>query len=151
MAGEEQNNVWPMPRFFFQVDIADIGDGLAFQEVTGLDAQTEVIEYRSGNSKVFTPVKMPGMQKFGNVTLKKGVFAADNKLFDWFNESKLNTIMRRSVTIKLLNENAEPTMVFKLQNAFPIKIAGTDLNATANEVAIEELELAHEGLVIENG
>ncbi len=149
--GELQNNVWPLPKFYFSVDIGGIADDLPFQEVSGLDTETQAIEYRAGNSKTFSTIKMPGMAKIGNVTLKKGVFVKDNKFFDWYSKIKMNTIKRESVTIKLLDENGKPTMVWKLANAWPTKITGTDLKSDGNEVAVETLELAYETLTIENG
>ena len=98
MAGEKQDNVWPLPVFYFKVEIEDIGE-MAFKEVSGMDMEAQVIEYRHGNSPVFSNIKMPGLKKTSNVSLKKGVFKSDNKFWDWFNEIKLNTIKRRSVTI----------------------------------------------------
>ena len=82
MAGEKQDNVWPLPKFYFAVDIADVGDNLPFQEVSGLDTEAQPIEYRAGNNKVWSTIKMPGLVKTGNVTLKKGVFAKNNKFWD---------------------------------------------------------------------
>lgn len=151
MAGESQDNVWPLPKFYFSVDITDVGEDMAFQEVSGLATESQAIEYRAGNSKVFSTVKMPGLQKTGNVTLKKGVFAKDNKFWDWYSQIKLNTIKRQTVTIKLLDQEGNPTMVWTLANAWPTKITGADLKSDGNEVAVESIEIAHEGLTIENG
>lgn len=141
--------VWPLPKFYFQVKVGD--SEMAFQEVSGLDVETEVLEYRAGNNPVFSKVKMPGMIKSSNITMKKGVFVKDNALFDWFNEIKMNTITRKALTISLLDEAGAPTMVWKVNNAFPTKITGTDLKSEGNEVAVETIEIAHEGITIENG
>ena len=146
---EQSKSVWPLPKFHFQVKWDDTE--VAFQEVAGLDVEAQIIEYRAGNSKTFSTVKMPGLQKSGNITMKKGVFKSDNALFDWFKEIKMNTIKRKALTISLLDESASPTMVWKVQNAFPTKITGTDLKADGNEIAIETIELAHEGITIQNG
>ncbi len=62
----------------------------------------------------------------------------------------MNTIKRETVVIKLLDETGAPTMTWTLTNAWPTKITGTDLKSEANEVAVETLELAHEGLTIAN-
>lgn len=145
----QSESLWPMPKFYFEVKWDS--EVLSFQEVSGLDVETEVLEYRSGDSPVFSKVKMPGMLKSGNVTMKKGVFAKDNKLFDWFNEIKMNTITRKLITISLLDEGGAPTMVWTLANAFPTKISGTDLRSDSNEIAVEMIEIAHEGLTITNG
>ena len=82
--------------------------------------------------------------------MKKGVFKSDNKIFDWFSQIKMNTIKRVPVTISLLDEGGNPTMVWTLTNAFPIKVQGTDLKSQGNEVAVETIVIAHEGLKIEN-
>ena len=140
--------VWPLPRFFFQVKWGD--QEMSFQEVTGLDVEAQPIEYRHGDSKEFAPIKMPGIKKVGNVTMKKGIFKSDNKFWDWFEQIKMNTIKRVPVTISLLDETNAPTMVWNLTNAFPTKITGTDLKSDGNEVAIETIEIAHEGLTIES-
>ena len=148
MSEEEQNNVWPLPKFYFKVSF---GDSIAnFQEVSGLDNGTQAIEYRQGDSSKFSTVKMPGIAKFSNVTMKKGIFVNDNNLWKWFEAIKMNTIKREKVTIQLLDEAGSPTMTWTLTNAWPTKITGTDLNSDANEVAVETLELAHEGLSITN-
>ncbi len=141
--------VWPMPKFYFQVKWD--ANVMSFQEVSGLDIQSEEIKYRHGDSPQFSVIKMPGMQKFGNVTMKKGIFKGDNKFWDWLNQIKMNTIKRVPVTISLLDEAGAPTMVWTLANAWPTKITGTDLKAEGNEVAVESIEIVHEGLTISNG
>lgn len=145
--GSVQKTVWPLPKFYFQVDLGD-GQVVPFQEVSGLDIESQVIEYRAGNKKDFSTVKMPGIQKSGNIILKKGVFAKDNHFFDWYNAIKMNVIKRKTVSIRLLDEAGNVTMEWKLKNAWPTKMTGTDLKSDGNEVAIESLELAHEGLSI---
>ena len=101
-------------------------------------------------SPEYFKTKMPGMQKYSNITLKRGTFATDNEFYAWWNTVKLNTIERRDVIISLLNEAHEPVVVWKVKNAWPTKIQSTDLKADGNEVAIETMELAHEGLSIQN-
>ncbi len=144
----QSSTEWPLPKFYFQVEWD--GEVMAFQEVSGLDVESQPIEYRRGDSPVFSVIKMPGIKKSGNVTMKKGVFKSDNDFWDWFNQIKMNTIKRLPVTISLLDEAGAPTMVWTLANAWPAKITGTDLNADGNEVAIESIEIAHEGLTIAN-
>ena len=147
MAGDKQEAPWPVPKFHFSVQIG--GSEMSFQEVSGLDAETDVIEYRAGNSPQFSTVKMPGLKKASNVTLKKGMFKDDSKIFDYFAQVKMNVIKRETVVIQLLDEEGNHVFTWKLANAFPIKITGTDLKSDGNEVAIETLELAHEGLEME--
>ena len=139
---------YPLPKFHFQVEWG--GSKIGFTEVSGLDVETEAIEYRHGASPEYHKTKMPGMQKYSNITLKRGTFASDNEFYDWYNTVKLNTIERRDLTISLLNEEHEPVVVWKVKNAWPSKVQSTDLKADGNEVAIESMELVHEGLVIQN-
>lgn len=140
---------YPLPKFHFRVD----WDGIAnagFTEVTGLEVTTEKIEYRDGASPEFSKIKMPGMQTFGDLTLKRGSFKGDNEFFNWWNTVAMNTITRRNVTISLLNEAHEPVVVWKVKNAWPLKVTSSDLNAGSNEVAVETLVLAHEGVTVEH-
>ena len=144
----QSKNLWPLPKFYFEVKWDS--EVMSFQEVSGLQVEMEELKYRAGDSQSFGVMKMPGRMKVGNVTMKKGVYKGDNKFWDWFNEIKMNTIKRKPVTISLLDETGAPTMVWTLLNAFPIKITSTDLKAEGNEVAIETIEIAHEGLTIAN-
>jgi phage tail-like protein len=147
--GDKQStNLWPIPKFRFKVQWDDVE--VAFQEVSGLDIEAQPIEYRHGNSPGYSVLKMPGLKKYSDVTMKKGVFKGDNKFWDWFNQINMNTIARKSVTITLLTEGDTVAMVWKLTNAFPTKITSTDLKSQGNEAAIETIVIAHEGLTIEN-
>ena len=139
---------YPIPKFHFQVEWG--GSKIGFTEVSGLDVETEVIEYRDGSSPEYVKTKMPGMQKFSNITMKRGTFQGDNEFYDWWNTVALNTIERRDITISLLNENHEPVVVWKVKNAWPSKVQSTDLKSDGNETAIESIEVAHEGVTIQN-
>jgi len=90
---------------------------------------------------------MPGIQKLGNVTLKKGIFKGDDDLWKNFNAIK-NTAKKTTVVISLLDESNAVAMSWNLSNAFPTKITAADMKADSNEVAIETMEIAHEGLTI---
>jgi phage tail-like protein len=137
---------WPLVKFSFQVKWDDAE--LIFQEVTGLSSETQVIEYRGGSSKVYSTVKMPGIKKFGNITLKKGIFKGDKALWDKYMLIEMNTIKRSTILISLLDEKNVAAMSWTLLNAFPCKMTVSDMKADANEIAVETMELAHEGLSI---
>ena len=139
---------YPLVKFHFQVEWG--GTKIGFTEVSGLDVETEIVEYRDGASPEYSKIKMPGMQKFSNITLKRGTFKSDNEYFKWWNTVKLNTIERRDITISLLNEEHAPVVTWKVKNAWPSKVQSTDLKAEGNEVAIESMEIVHEGLTIQN-
>ena len=108
---------WPVPEFHFSVEISDVGK-ISCKEVSGLDMEFDVIEYRSGDMQGFTKVKMPGLKKSGDVTLKNAMFKDDKKLWDWINTVKMNTIKRASVTVALLDESGSPVQSWKLTNAW---------------------------------
>lgn len=121
---------------------------IPFQEVSGLDTETQVIEYRKSSSPAYSTIKMPGIKKFGNVTLKRGVFVKDNAFWAWYSQITMNTIARTTVVIQLLDEKGAPTMTWTLANAWPTKVSSPTLKSDGNEVAIQTIELAHEGLTI---
>lgn len=134
-----------MPRFQFQVDWG--GAKISFMEVTGMDMQVEPIEYRHSDSKDFSKIKMPGMRKYSNITLKRGKFEQDFDFNDWLDSIANERVgNRRDLVIRLLNEKHEPVAAWKAVNCFPIKVTAPDLKSDANEVAVESIEIAHEGL-----
>jgi phage tail-like protein len=143
---EQSETTWPLVKFHFSVKIGD--KEAFFQEVTGLSAEVQQIEYRQGDSKEFSTVKMPGIKKFGNVTLKKGIFKDDKGFWDLYKQVTMNTFERKTITISLLDEKNEVAMSWTLANAFPVKITVTDIKSDANEPAVETMELAHEGLAL---
>jgi phage tail-like protein len=112
--------------------------------------EAEAVEYRDGTDPSLTVRKIPGLKKYGNVSLKRGVAPVDagNGLYEWFNTIRAGTADRRTVTISLLDEERNPAMTWKMIDAWPTKVEGPGLNATGNEIAIETLEFAHEGLEV---
>jgi len=138
---------YPIPKFHFSVEWAP-GTRIGFTEVTGLTMESDVIEYREGSSPEFHKIKQPGLQKLANITLKRGMFQGDIEFNDWMETISMNTVERRDVTIKLLNENHEPVITWQVLNAWPVKVQSSDMKSDGNEVAIETMELAHEGIKI---
>jgi phage tail-like protein len=139
---------YPIPVFHFTVQWG--GTRIGFSEVSGLTQENQAIEYRDGSFPEYSSIKMPGLRKFSNVTLKRGIVKADNDFFKWLSTIKLNQVERRDVVISLLNEEHTPVMTWKIHNAFPVKVEGPGLKASGNEVAIESIEMAHEGLELQN-
>lgn len=142
------SEIYPLVTYSFEVEWG--GTQIGFTEVSGLDFESDVVEYRHGASPEYTKIKMPGMQKYSNITLKRGTFKGDNEYYEWWNTVKLNTIDRRDLTIKLLNEEREPVVVWEVRNAWPMKVQTTTLKADGSEVAIETMEICHEGLKVRN-
>ena len=142
----QQGSEWPLPKFNFLVHLGDDMD-VKFQEVTGL-SETPIVEYRRGNNPVFYPIKMPGLGKVGNVTMRKGIFANGDKFWHWHSAIKMNTVTRGTVVIDLLDEAGEPKVVWTLHKAWPIKITAIDVKSGSDEVAVETLEFAFETLEV---
>jgi phage tail-like protein len=138
---------YPIPVFHYKVswNNTDIG----FSDVSGLSQEITPIEYRDGLMSPNTqPLKRPGLPKVNNISLKRGITQSNNELFNWFNNNGAPDVERRDVTITLLNDSGEPVMVWVALQAWPIKCEGPALKATGNEIAIESVELVHEGLTL---
>ena len=139
---------YPLPVFHFDVSWND--SHIGFSEVSGLTQENQAIEYRDGSFREYSAIKMPGLRKFANIVIKRGITKGNNQLFEWLSTIKLNKVERRNLVISLLNEDHQPVVVWKVLNAFPVKLEGPGLKAIGNEVAIESCELAHEGLELQN-
>jgi phage tail-like protein len=142
----------PYPALNFQVDIAGIlDDGRSirgsFSEVSGLDIELVPIEYRTGVDDIRVR-KLPGLKKFTNITLKRGI-TGDLTLWDWIKTAMDGRVQRADGTITLLDESRQPVMTWRFRRAWPCKLSGPTLNAKSNEIAMESLELCHEGLELE--
>lgn len=142
---------WPMPTFTFMVTFGTALTDIPFQQVSGMDTETQIPDYRHGNSPSYENIHMPGISKIGNVTMKRGVFVNDHTFWNWYNQVKMNTVTRATITVRLLNEKNAVTMYWYLNNAWVTKISSTDLKSDGNEVAIESLEIAYEQLTMSNG
>jgi len=134
----------PYTAFNFIIDIQGVRAG--FAEVGGLSVETDIIEYREGDRPTHMS-KQPGKTKYTNITLKRGY--SDKGLWEWRKKIVDGQTDRRSGTITLLDESRKPALVWRFFEAWPSKWAGPAFNAKNNDIAIEELELAHEGLELE--
>lgn len=146
-AQSESTQAWPLPSFYFSVTAGD-QKIISCSEVSGLDAEFEEITYRAGDSKSFTKLKMPGLRKSSDVTLKKGMFKGESKMWDWLNSTKMNTIKRETVTISLLDEAGSPVQTWEVANAWPKKLTVEGFKSDATTPAIETLVLANEGVTV---
>ena len=136
----------PYSAFNFIVEI----DGLevaGFSECSGLTAETDPIEYREGNEDI-TVRKLPGLKKFTNISLKRG-FTDNKELWDWRKTVMDGKTERKAGSIVLLNEAREEALRYNFREGWPCKWEGPSLNAKNNEVAIETLDICHEGLLLE--
>jgi len=136
----------PFKSFSFRVEIDNVASA-SFKSVSGLAAEAEVIEYREGGD-LSSSRKLPGRVRYPNVTLKRGLTTSPD-LWDWWQTVRDGAVERRTVVITLLNDAGEPVLRWRLREAWIAKIEASDLDAEGNEVAIETIELAHEGLELE--
>jgi phage tail-like protein len=133
----------PLRNFRFRVEIPAIGEA-HFSEVTGFDISTDAIDYREGNEPPNVR-KLPGLNKFGNVTLKRGITDSMN-LYKWYRDVVAGKIERQNVSIVVLDEIGGDKARFEIREAWPIKYDPMDLNAKGNDVSIETMELVNEGI-----
>lgn len=134
---------YPYGKFRYKVEIDGLEAG-GFSEVSGFDASIDVIEYREGDM-VQTPMKIPGLKKYGNITLKQGL-TTSKVLYDWIIAGVNGAVDRKTITITLLDAEEAPAASWQVINAWPTKYTAPDFNATSSEIAIETLEIAHEGM-----
>jgi phage tail-like protein len=117
-----------------------------FSDVSGLGTDVNYSEYRNGNEKFNTVRKIPNTHKLDDVTLKRGLVGSDD-LFQWVKTVRDGTADPRNVTITVLDEARNAVVTFTLRNAQPKKYTGPTLAAKGGgEVAMEELQLVHEGI-----
>ena len=133
----------PYGKFRYKVEIDDLEAG-GFSEASGFDASIDVIEYREGDM-VQTPMKLPGLKKYGNITLKQGV-ADSMVMYEWMIAGVEGEVERKTITITILDETETATASWQVINAWPAKYTAPDFSATTSDVAIESLEIAHEGM-----
>ena len=136
----------PLAGYHFTVEWG--GTRLGFTEVDGLEIENEVLEYREGSSPEPASMKLPGLRKYANLVLKRGVMLNDNEFFDWMQTVGNGAAEHRDMTISLLNEEHSPTVTWRVKGAWPVRLTGPKLDALQGRIAIETLEIAHEGLTV---
>lgn len=138
----------PFRAYNFVLEIDNIARG-AFSEVGGLTAEGDSVDYREGSDVQSNVRKLIGMRKYTNLTLKRG-YTPDKSLWQWYTNIVNGVADRRNVTITLMNEKREPVLRWHAENAWINKIEGPSFKASGNDVAMESVELVHEGLTLEN-
>jgi phage tail-like protein len=133
----------PYPNFNYKLEIDGITNA-GFSECSGLGIENTPIEYREGNDSL-TAHKQPGLMKFGNIILKRGV-TKNPELVTWLKTISDGDIERRNVSIVLQDELHQDVVRWNLREAWACKWTGPDLKANASEMSIETLEICHEGL-----
>jgi phage tail-like protein len=145
MATDKRNDPYRACNFAIEIDGIPSG---AFSEVSGLTADGDAVDYREGTDLQHNVRKLVGLRKYTNLTLKRG-YTPDNTLWQWYGNIMNGQPDRRNVTIVLMNEAREPVLRWHAENVWPNKIEGFSGKASGNEVAMESVELVHEGLTLE--
>ncbi len=138
----------PLPRNRFSVDWG--GTRIGFSEIGGLTIAAQSPAFRDGAMAENSNVTMPGILRYPNLVLKRTLEKSDNEFYDWINTIQLNTVERRDITVNLLDASNSPAVVWKLRNAFPVKLEYSSLEAGNSGPMMEILEIAHEGMTVEN-
>ena len=143
---------WPISAFHIRVEIA--GEQISFQEVSGLDQEAQVIEYRHGDSELFTTIKKAGRIKTSNLVLKKGIFESDDRLVEMFQKIYEKDYYgdedsRLDISVQLLDETGETVMAWNCHRCVPVKLTAPTMKSDSNEVAIESIEFAYEEITAE--
>lgn len=139
---------YPLTKFHFQVEWG--GARISATEISGLSSEIEVVEYRDGSSRDSTRTLMPGLKMPNRITLKRGVIKGDNEYFKWLSTVNMDKVEKRDLIIKLLDESHEPVVVWKLMNAFPVKLEWSDLKALTSEIVMESLDVVFESMTVIN-
>lgn len=135
----------PYAAFNYLIEIGGVTSG-GFSEVAGLDAEVEPIDYRNGDED-FVKRRLPGMKKFPNIVLKRGI-VGNLDLFTWLQRTLDGAVDRREGAVVLRDEERNEVMRWKFVRGWACKYTGPSLKADASAVAIESLEICHEGLSI---
>ncbi len=133
----------PYRAYHFLVEIDGITSA-GFRECSGLDVSADPIEYREGSDRTTTR-KLPGLAKYGNISLKRGT-TDDAQLWQWCKKAIDGQVERKNGSIILLDDTGAEKVRWNFREGWPTKWTGPSFNATGNEVAIESLDIAHEGL-----
>jgi phage tail-like protein len=135
----------PFAAFNFRVEIEGVTVA-GFSECSGLSTESDVIEYREGKEGL-TNRKLPGLDKYSNISLKRG-YTLSTELWTWRKQTIDGKTQRRSGSIVLRDEAGNDAMRWNFREGWCRKLDGPTFNAKTNEVAIEVMEIAHEGLAL---
>lgn len=158
MATADFDKAIVMQGFRFSVELDNDQDVIAYaNEVSGFDAEYEVAEFRFGNDSRFTTRKYPGLVKYGNITIKQCMIKGDSKFYELIGKSLAGDSnatyagepigYKHTLTIKMTDIKGDTLETWTVSNAWATKYTGPDLNSTSNDVLVETIEFAHEGIV----
>ena len=149
MTKDQIKTAYPLPVYNFRVEID--GQTVGFSEVSGLSKGFETITYVESPTAGLGPryMHMPGKPVPPKITLKKGVVTGVSvaTLYEWVNSIQLNRVQKKDIAIRLCDETGAPVISWSVLNAFPTKLDAPSFTASANDVAIETIELMADAIV----
>ena len=134
---------YPTCRFYVKIGGETQG---VFTGVSGLQVELEVMDYREGGNNGFI-YRLPGFAKIGNLSLKRGI-VRKNDFYTWFKQIANGQFVSKNVSVIMYDVDGSPVMTWNFTNAYPVKWIGPHFQASESAVAIETLELAHEGITV---
>jgi phage tail-like protein len=137
----------PFRSFNFRLEIDELPVA-AFSDASGMTSEGDVVDYRTGVDIPLTARKLPGLRKYGPITLKRGMLL-DSSLWDWYRNIAIGLKDRRNGSVILMDEERNDVLRWNFEAAWPTKIEGPALNAKGNEVAVESIELIVEDITLE--
>lgn len=137
----------PYRAFNFRIEIDNLTVG-SFSECSGLSSDGDAVDYREGTDIPLNVRKLVGLRKYSNIMLKRG-YTQNTELWDWYNNIVNGIPDRRNGTIILMDEARNDVMRWNIENAWINKIEGPSFKANGNEIAMESVELVHEGLTLD--
>jgi len=137
----------PYRAFNFRIEIDNLTVG-AFSECSGLSSDGDAVDYREGTDIPLNVRKLVGLRKYANIMLKRG-YTQNTELWDWYTNIVNGIPDRRNGTIILMDEARNDVMRWNIENAWINKIEGPSFKANGNEIAMESVELVHEGLTLD--
>lgn len=137
----------PFGGYNFAVEMDGI-TRMGFKQASGLDSSSDATKYREGTDPTLGQRQLPGLLTFSNISLQRGI-TDDHALWDWRNSVATGSPIRRTISIILRDANGAEKIRWNVKNCWPLKWSGPSLDATTDAVAIETLELAHEGIEVQ--
>jgi len=135
----------PLLQHRFLMEIAGITEA-GFNDISGLDMQTAIVEYRNGD-EIRTVRKLSGLHTYSNIVCKRGMLATTSDIYQYREKVVTEQLERIDITIHLQDDEGATQKTWNIREAWPCKYVMPEMNAQGNAVAIETLEIAHEGIV----
>ena len=137
----------PFGNYNFAVELDGV-TRMGFKTCAGLDSTSGVLKYREGTDPTLGQRQLPGLLSFSNISLERGI-TDDHALWDWRKGVATGEVTRRTISIILRDDAGHEKIRWNIRNCWPVKWSGPNFDSGADTVAVEKLELAHEGIEVQ--